>query len=153
MKTVLKMFARLESVTRADGAPWPDDDRRLGVVGRCGLVSIGESQRLYPDMKLADFAFMAWKEDGCWRGCAPDAFWRTSYGVFETTRSGLVMKTANSLYDFSMLRGREVDEYMEAWSFEREEFERKWRDMDEEDANVWRYIPADLEEARRQDQR
>ena len=150
MKTVFKMLAKLEGVTRADGAPWPDDERRCGVVGSSGLVSIRESERLYPGMRIAEFTFMAWKEDGRWRACAPEAYWRTSYGFFEVTRPGLVMKTTNSLYDFAMLRGDEVDEYLKAWGFEREEFERKWRNMDEEDANVWRYIPAELDRTRSQ---
>lgn len=110
MKTVFKMLAKLEGVTRADGAPWPDDDRRCGVVGRSGLVSIRESERLYPGMRIAEFTFLAWKEDGRWRACAPEAYWRTSYGFFEVTRPGLAMKTTNSLYDFAMLRGREVDD-------------------------------------------
>lgn len=153
MKTVRKMFARLDSVTRADGTPWPEGDQRNLVVGKSGLVTVGESEHHYPGMKIAKLTLIAWLKEGRWYGCEPGAYWRTSYGSFEPTRPGLVMRTSYSVYDFTMLRGDEVDAYMGAWGFEREKFERMWRDMSEEDANVWRYIPAELEEARRQDKR
>lgn len=148
MKTVLKMFARLDSVTRADGAPWPDDDRRHEVVGRSGLVSVGESERRYPGKRMARFGLMAWKEEGRWCGCMPDAYWRTSYGSSDTTRTGLVMRTAYSIYRFTMLSNSEVDEYLSVWGYTRERFEALLRDSGDEEG-LWRYAPAELEEARR----
>lgn len=144
MKTILKMFARLDSITQNDGTPWDEGNRRLEVVGRLGCVYVGESERRYPGNRMAEFRLMAWKEDDRWCGCMPDAYWRTSYGVSEVTPSGLVMRTSYSIYRFTMLQGDEVDEYLKVWGLTREKFETILRDADEK-AGPWKYVFSDLE--------
>ena len=144
MKTITKMLAKLDNIVQYDGTPWEEGNRRLEVMGRWGCVYVDESERRYPGNRMAEVRFMIWKNGGCWCGCMPDAYWRTSYGVSEVTPEGLVMRTSYSIYYFTMLQGDEVDEYLKVWGLTRERFEKLLREAGEE-AGPWRYVPAEQE--------